>query len=190
MTYRPLPVAASDRRPAVQPTDNDVLRERAIHLATKPAAAPSYPMTPLLVFTSGGQRFAMEISKIAGVVRPGPSCSLDWFDAPWTALSNVRGRLTPILDLGRHMGLSPSGPAEGQRLVLLAVGETSIAIAADEVEGIVHHRLDALAPAQMGTMSRAGAGGIVRGVTPDLAVVIDATALLTDPGLVVDDAPT
>ena len=108
--------------------------------------------------------------------------------AVWKGLVNVRGRLCPVLDLGRYLQVpepeSPSLPPRDRRMlvVVTALGLTVglIVDAVGEIRRVPMGSVKASAAESLG-----GGATAILGVTDDLISVLDVEALLADPSLIV-----
>ena len=164
-----------------------VLEERARALARVPAAETAGTEIELVVLALGAERYGVNILQVQSFqARPGLA-RVPGLPAFWAGLVNLRGRLYPVLNLRRYLALAGQ-PAEGGKLVVVAGGGLSVALWVDDVLEIRQVPLDQIgAPlADAATVAQRGPG--VRGVTPDLLVVLDLDVLLGDARLVIQAA--
>jgi purine-binding chemotaxis protein CheW len=107
----------------------------------------------------------------------------------WKGLVNVRGRLCPVLDLGRYLQVpepvDPGAAPDHDQEMLVVIGGAAVTVAllvdsVREIRRIPSGSIKPSAAESLGGTSRA-----VLGVTQDLVSVLDAGALLGDDGLVV-----
>ena len=160
-----------------------ILKERARKLARPPerASAPR-EVLELLVFSLDRERYAIETAHVVEVVplrsiTPVP-CVPDFV----AGVIHHRGRILPVLDLGRFIGFGARAASETGRVVCLEVGGMTFGLLADGVAGVVQVAADQLAPPPRGDE-----GTLLRGITTDRVAVLDLEALAADPRLVVSE---
>jgi len=161
-----------------------ILEERAKALARVPADEATRQEAELVVLALGPERYGVDILLVQTIQPLAGLAHVPGLPPFWAGLVNLRGRLYPVLNLRRFLAL-PGQPAEGGQVVLVTAASLSVALWVDEVLEIRRVPLDQIGPplADAATAAQRGAG--VRGVTPDLLVVLDLDILLADPRLVV-----
>jgi len=104
---------------------------------------------------------------------------------------NLRGRIYSIMDLASYWGL-PARPVSENSHILLVKGinrsnneEIELTLLADDCSEVQLITIDELRPPPS-TIS-AKVQGYLRGVTPDMMLVIDLESLLADPDIVVSE---
>lgn len=163
-----------------------VLEERARTLARPRTSAPApVQALELLVFSLGEERYGIETVHVLEVVplrglTPVP-CVPDFV----AGVVHHRGRILPVLDLGRFVGFGARASAETGRVVSLEVGVMTFGILADSVAGIVQASAEELAPPPL--RDEAGGRTFLRGMTADRVAVLDVEALAADPRLVINE---
>lgn len=177
-------VASGTRRSPDQVTR--ILEERARRLARpmEEASAPTEALE-LLVFSVEAERYGIETAHVVEVVplralTPVP-CVPDFV----VGVIHHRGRMLPVLDLGRLVGLGARAAAETGRVVSLEVGPMAFGLRADAVGGVAHARTAELAP-PAGT-DPGGRRTLLRGVSADGVAVLDVEALAADARLVINE---
>jgi purine-binding chemotaxis protein CheW len=103
----------------------------------------------------------------------------------WAGLVNLRGRLYPVLNLRRFLGLPGEAPAGGGQIALVLMDDMSVALWVDAVADVRQVPLDEIGPPLAEAAGEPGGARFVRGVTPGLLTVLDLEALLADPRLTV-----
>lgn len=157
-----------------------ILRQRARALARPPADPIVEAVSDMAVLEVAGERYALEVSYIAGVLPSVPVTPVPNIPAVWAGLINVRGRIYAVLDLVRYLELSGAIPEDAGRLVLIASGHATIAVLVDAVSQIRSVTLSDVRP----PVSRApGRTPVVKGVTPDMVAILDPEVMLDDPRL-------
>jgi purine-binding chemotaxis protein CheW len=138
------------------------------------------PGVRCVVFRAGGERFALPLEAVREVVLPQPPFARVPRSGPAVAgAMNLRGRVVPIVDLARLLGLphaSIGGPAQ---VLVLGADRPSVGLLVGAVAGV-----EPLAPEAERAPARAtcgdGSAACVRGVAAardGAATVLDADAL-------------
>ncbi|MCI0407905.1 MAG: chemotaxis protein CheW [Acidobacteria bacterium] len=162
-----------------------ILAGRAQVLAKPLEEAPTVTDTlELLVFSIARERYGIETAYILEVVSlpgltPVPS-------APPFVLGvvNHRGRILPVLDLRRLLGMAGHGIVEGSRVVAVQAGGMPFGIFADAVAGTVRVSAQNVSPSPV--IATGDHQAVVRGVTEEMIAVLDLEALARDPRIVVN----
>ena len=164
-----------------------VLEERARVLARVPAAETAANEMELVVLALGAERYGIDILQVQSIQPLAKLARVPGLPGFWAGLVNLRGRLYPVLNLRRYLAL-PGEPAEGGKVVVAAGGSLDVALWVDnvlEIRRVPLHQIGAPL-ADAATVAQRGPG--VRGVTPDLLVVLDLEVLLGDARLVIQAA--
>ena len=165
-----------------------ILEERARDLARPMRSGEDEDASSLLILVVGDERYGIDINAV-GETRPLTGLApLPHAPPFWIGLVNVRGRLCPVLDLGRYLQVpeseSSSLPAGDRRMlvVVTALGLTVglIVDAVGEIRRVPMGSVKASAAESLG-----GGATAILGVTDDLISVLDVEALLADPSLIV-----
>ncbi len=157
-----------------------IFAERARRLA-QPLARTTGDFTEqqALVMLSAGERFAIDSHCVIEVHPVGRIVPVPGTQEIWRGLVNLRGRLYPVLDIGRLLAqLQLRAPEERAsapaRLVLARAADLTVALCVDEVQSVRALGQDALLP----PVVDASEGAPVLGMTDDLVVLLDLAALL------------
>jgi purine-binding chemotaxis protein CheW len=139
------------------------------------------PTTPVLTLRLGHCACAVPLNYITEVMRPLPVEPLAGAPAGVSGVAVVRGRVTPVVDLGILFGTGAGERTGLARLVALRVGERAVALLVDSVQAIrtlARGELESLPPLWQGAHPPAVAAlGVV---DRELLVVLEATRLLPD----------
>lgn len=132
-----------------------------------------------LVILSAGERFAIDSHCVIEVHPAGRIVPVPGTPEIWRGLVNLRGRLYPVLDIGRLLAQlqlrSPEETARAPaRLVLARAADLTVALCVDEVQSVRTLERGALLP----PVVDASEGAPVLGMTDDLVVLLDLAALL------------
>jgi purine-binding chemotaxis protein CheW len=112
-----VPLTAAPRSP--QQT-KAVLAARALQLARRPAPARSILATlDLLVFELGAERYAIEVRHVLEVVRAGALTPIPGTSHFVLGVTNLRGGLVAVVDLGRVLGMTAAEVTPMSPLLIL-----------------------------------------------------------------------
>ncbi len=162
-----------------------ILRRRADALA-RPLEDDTAPDTvELAVLRLGRERYALELRFLEEVRAAGRPAPLPGAPPPWAGVTAVRGKLYPVVDLSRALGLPEGSGGDGGTVVLVSVDGMSAGLLVDDVPQLLQVArgdIEALPDSREGS-------GAVRGITPDLVSILDPEALFADPRLDSTDDP-
>jgi len=171
---------------------NRVLAERAHKLAHAPGAERKGATVNLAVLRVGTGTYGVPLFFVDAIEHLRGLTPVPGLPPHWRGIVNLRGRLLPVLDLARHLGLvdrKRSDLAQDEEtsaeLVVVTHKHLSICLLVDSVAGVETVFSDDIAPPLGATSS--GSSDFVSGSAPGLIAVLDVERLLTDPALTVQD---
>lgn len=140
-----------------------------------------------LVFRVGGSVFAARVEHVVETMRPLPVVGLPDAPAFLLGVSVIRGKATPVVDVGRLAGADRSDAAPSSaRFVVVRVGERRAALAVDQVIGVLPlvlvEPLSELCGPASGALSASPADG-------ELLLLLDLVRLVPPEGWAVVDRP-
>jgi chemotaxis signal transduction protein len=155
-----------------------VLLERA-RLLARPAVATGVTQTVEFIrFGAGDERYAIEAACVWRLERLGSITPLPGAPRHFAGMTNLHGQLIPLVDVRVLLGATGTAtPAFG---LVLGVNRAEFAIVADTL-----FEMRAVPVDELG--AHAAAHALVRHILPDGSAVIDGTALMADPRLVIGD---
>ncbi len=152
-----------------------VLRERARALARPMAAPPAEDALELLSFMLRGESCALESRFVHAVFRLGELTPLPGARAPVAGVTGWRGGVLTLFDVGTLLGHGGGGAEAPRHVLVLGRQRPVCGLLAGEPGAVLTLERQRLLPPRE---SPARAGEIVRGVTADGVVVLDAERLL------------
>ncbi len=162
-----------------------VLQARAELLARPMAEERTGASLSLLFFSLGPERYALPIRQVVGVEAEPTVVPLPGIPPHWLGLINRQSQVIPVLHLARWMGLPhPDGPHPGAVILVAMAPGWTVGLGVDTVEGSQEVFEEELRP-PLGRQ-RSVLRDSVRGLTPDLAAVLDLDRLLPPARLQVD----
>lgn len=163
-----------------------ILGERAAALARPEGeqAAPAEALD-LVAFHLAGERYGLEAARVLEVVPWRGLTPVPGLPPVHLGVVNNRGRILPVLDLRRLLGLAGHDLSEAGKVIAVEGAGMAFGLYADGVIGVLRVDARALAPPPA-SLPRAELG-LLRGITEDLVTVLDAEALARDPRIVVNE---
>jgi purine-binding chemotaxis protein CheW len=162
-----------------------VLDERAQALARAPESlGPLRRTADALTFTLARERYCIECRYVREVLR-----LTNYTHVPATpeflmGVTNARGEILSIVDLGRLLGVEARGVTDLSRLIVLGVEQAEFGVLVDDVREVQDLKLDEIGEVPEGI---AGVGHkYLRGISADAALFLDGERLLRDRNLFVD----
>jgi purine-binding chemotaxis protein CheW len=129
-----------------------VLAERARLLAQPPETVPEpVDARDVLLVTLAGERHAIDVEHVVEVLPAGPLTPVPCTPAFVRGVTNVRGRVLPVLDLAPVLGIAAS-VGDGKHHVVVEADGVTFGIAADGFEGPVRQEAGQLKADMVGAL--------------------------------------
>ncbi|HSB61644.1 MAG TPA: chemotaxis protein CheW [Vicinamibacteria bacterium] len=159
-----------------------VLERRARELARPRPEPPALTeWTDMLVFTAGGERYGVEVSRVVEVLPPASPTPLPGMRPLLAGVVSHRGRALAVVDLaGEGAGPGKPGEGEGRPIVVVEAEGADLGLLAEAVSGIARVPARAMAPG-------AAARPWIRGTTGDMTSVLDVDVLARHPRILVNE---
>jgi purine-binding chemotaxis protein CheW len=96
------------------------------------------PATALVVFQVGDQFYGAPVEMVAEImplvaVSPIPQMPHDWL-----GVANIRGRVTPVVDMHVRLGMPAEPPRLSSPLIILREDRRQVAILVDRIEQVLY----------------------------------------------------
>ena len=91
----------------------------------------------LVAFHLAGEIYAVDIAVISEIIRIREITVIPRTPPEVEGVINLRGKIVPIVDLRKRMGLLPISRTSATRIMVLAFDEHIVGIVVDRVEGVV-----------------------------------------------------
>jgi len=111
-----------------------------------PIAVDSAPRWSGVGFSLLGQRFVAPIGQVTEIMEVPVSTTLPGVQSWVIGLSNVRGRLLPLFNLGRYFGGQMSGHKKDQRVLVLETDVLYSGLVVDAAFGMQHFDMHSFDP--------------------------------------------
>jgi purine-binding chemotaxis protein CheW len=156
----------------------DTLRARARALARRPSRAADEAQLELITFMLSGEVLALPLATVREVFRPYELAVLPGAEPPAYAITPWRGVLLTVLDVRAALGTGAAGITDLSHVIVVGLERSSVGILIDRVRGIeTVPESSLLTPARQQQDVR-----LLRAVTRDAVLVLDAAALLDNYG--------
>jgi twitching motility protein PilI len=107
-----------------------------------PAQTDIKPFWSGVGFSLAGHRLVAPMSEVAEIIVPPPATRLPGVQSWVKGVSNVRGRLLPLIDLESFFGGALGSGRQRQRVLALEMGELYSGLLVNEVYGMQHFPVD------------------------------------------------
>jgi purine-binding chemotaxis protein CheW len=157
-----------------------ILEDRARQLARMADEEVEQEQTDFIIVTVGPERFALEIPVIQEIQTLRGLTTVPGAGDAWSGVVNLRGRLLPVLDMARVMGIRvTSDYSASGRVVVVSVGAYHMGLLVQDVLGVQRIAHAEIRPSLVDSGGQARE--IVSGITSDMTSVLDLAALAADP---------
>ena len=93
-------------------------------------------LLPVVVFVVAGERYALAAGRVERVLPMAAVSPLPKAPAIALGVLNIYGRITPVLDTRRRLGLAPGEYGPSAHLLVARTSRRAVALAVDEVLGM------------------------------------------------------
>ncbi|MBV9851175.1 MAG: purine-binding chemotaxis protein CheW [Armatimonadetes bacterium] len=169
-----------------QADKKEILRARAQALASEPERRENAEETlQVIEFLLAHENYAIE----SGVIREVYALK-DLTPLPCTppfvvGMVNVRGQILTVIDIKEFFGLPRKGLTDLNKVIIVRAGNMELGFLADAVLGVRSVPLADIQPS-LPTLTGVRAE-YLRGVTPERLIILDVSAILSDPKIIVDE---
>ena len=158
------------------------MEERARRLALPPPAEEHAAGLSFVTFRTGAERYALASQFVRAIVRTVHVTAVPGTPVHIAGLTNFRGEMLAVIELAQFFGLPPRTAAEHARMIVCGERVPEIGILADEADETCILDPRSLHPRAAASVD----GAAVLGLTEDAVIVLDAPALLSHRGLIVE----
>ncbi len=133
----------------------------------------------LVGFKTGSEFFGVPIGKVKEIVKVPEITSVPDTPEFLNGIINLRGRLVPVIDMGKRMGMSSSAVKKSKRVLVLELDGSMVGLLVDSASEILKVREELIEPTP-GLISAVGAEYVtgVGKLKDKLVVLLDITRLL------------
>jgi purine-binding chemotaxis protein CheW len=134
----------------------------------------------IVVLELAGEAYGVAIGCVEEIIRMQPVTRIPHGPAFVEGVTNLRGRVIPVLDLRTRFGLPPSAPTRRSRIVVAELGQHTVGLVVDAVSEVLVLGADAVEPPS--TLVTSTGSAFLRGVAKldeRLILLLDLTRILT-----------
>jgi purine-binding chemotaxis protein CheW len=128
----------------------DSLVEQA---APAPASAVPARLETWVTFRLAGERYALPVPTVQEVLRVGMVTRVPHAPYPVRGIINLRGRVVPLVDVRRRIGLPPGEPDARSRVLIADARGRVVGLLVDEVDQVVRLDRNAVEPPPEGVVT-------------------------------------
>jgi purine-binding chemotaxis protein CheW len=165
----------------------EILRARAERAAAAEEKVTAEQTVTVVYTTLGSESYALSVECLRAVYKNVTVVPIPCTPSFVAGIANIRGRITPVLDLAVVLNVPPVATDGAKSLLVIARGDLIMALRVDDVGEIEMLTVRTLIP--LPSDGRILASEVyLQGMFPNGATLLDVDALLNDPRLVVDHA--
>ena len=128
-----------------------------------------------------GEFYGVEIGKIQEIIRMQPISAVPNGPAHLEGVTNLRGRVIPVMDLRKRFGFAATPPGRGSRIVVAELGHHTVGLIVDAVSEVLRVTADMVEPPS--SLVTTADSAYLRGVAKlgeRLVLLLDLSRLLSD----------
>jgi purine-binding chemotaxis protein CheW len=112
------------------------------------AAAPPPPVAELhlVTFALDREEYGIPVAQVREVIRVGDITRVPQAPAHVRGVTNLRGRILPVVELRSRLGLEPAAPTSRSRIVVVEVRDRVLGLLVDAVLQVVKVPRETVAP--------------------------------------------
>jgi purine-binding chemotaxis protein CheW len=134
----------------------------------------------IVVFELSSEYFGVEIAKVESIIKMQPITQMPHVPAFVEGVTNLRGKVLPVIDLRKRFGLPPQQADRNSRIIVVSVDQTEVGMIVDgvsEVLAIPEGAVEA-APAIASSVDSAFITGIAK-LDNRLVILLDLARVLS-----------
>lgn len=101
----------------------------------------------IVVFELGSEFFGADIAKVESIIKIQPITQLPHAPAFVEGVTNLRGKVLPVIDLRKRFGLTAQQTDKNSRIIVVSVDQTEVGMIVDEVSEVLTVPEGAVEPA-------------------------------------------
>ena len=91
----------------------------------------------IVVFELGSESFGVEIAKVESIIKMQPITQMPHVPAFVEGVTNLRGKVLPVIDLRKRFGLPSQEADKDSRIIVVSVDQTEVGMIVDGVSEVV-----------------------------------------------------
>ena len=143
----------------------------------------------IVIFALGSEFFGADIAKVESIIKIQPITQLPHAPSFVEGVTNLRGKVLPVIDLRKRFGLPAQQADKNSRIIVVSVDQTEVGMIVDEVSEVLTVPAGAVetAPAIAATVNSAFIKGIAKlgkngesaGQAERLVILLDLAQVLS-----------
>jgi chemotaxis signal transduction protein len=183
---QPRPVAGQEEAGRDPGQVKTVLSERAAKMLHPEPGTSVAEFTEILRFQLAYQEYAIGMDYVREVILTGEITPVPGTPDFISGICASRGQIISLVDLRVLFKIPEKGLTDLNRVIVLTDGKLTFGILADTISGVGTIARDQVRPPGPGDLP--GGRGYLKGVMDGGIWVLDAAAILGDPGIIIDEA--
>lgn len=134
----------------------------------------------LVVFDLNGEHYGLEIAAVESIIKMQAITVVPQAPAFVEGVTNLRGKVLPVIDLRRRFGLEVETATKATRIVVVEMSGLTVGMVVDGVSEVLHINSDTIEPPSpiMTTVDSAFIRGIAK-VAQRLVILLDLAKVLS-----------
>jgi len=134
----------------------------------------------IVIFELGAEHFGVDIAKVESIIKVQPITQLPHAPGFVEGVTNLRGKVLPVIDLRKRFGLSTPGIGRNSRIIVVSVDQIEVGMIVDEVSEVLTVPEGAVeaAPAIATTVDSSFIKGIAK-IEERLVILLDLAQVLS-----------
>jgi purine-binding chemotaxis protein CheW len=134
----------------------------------------------LVVFELANEHYGVDIAAVESIIKMQPITVVPHAPAFVEGVTNLRGKVLPVIDLHKRFGLAEDGAAKDQRIVVVSVGNSEVGMVVDGVSEVLRIPGEAIEPPppMVTTVDSTFITGIAK-MPERLVILLDLNEVLT-----------
>jgi purine-binding chemotaxis protein CheW len=137
-----------------------------------------------VVVELNAEQYGVDIGVVEGIIKLQPITQIPRAPAYVQGVTNLRGKVLPVIDVRQRFGLPAAQASQDTRIVVVEMNGTSVGIMVDRVNEVMKVSDDAIEPPSpiVTTVDSAFLRGIAR-VSERLVILLDLGQVLSETGI-------
>ena len=93
--------------------------------------------TQIVVFELRSENFGVEIASVESIIKMQPITQLPHVSSFVEGVTNLRGKVLPVIDLRKRFGLAPRETDKNSRIIVVSLDQTEVGMIVDEVSEVL-----------------------------------------------------
>ena len=134
----------------------------------------------IVVFELSSEHFGVEIARVESIIKMQPITQMPHVPAFVEGVTNLRGKVLPVIDLRKRFGLPPQEVDKNSRIIVVSVDQTEVGMIVDGVSEVISVPEDAVeaTPAITSSVDSAFITGIAK-LDNRLVILLDLARVLS-----------